>query len=108
MLFLGVSVLIIFITTFFSFFRFSFSVPSFRNKETNIMMKSTNKDIANKVNTFMTYLKQGKIKCHILPNKARLYDVGEWINEIEDFIEKPIYEQLMKLEGHDIDEEYKI
>jgi hypothetical protein len=54
----------------------------------------------------MQELREGGIKCHILPNDAPVFNTKKWIIAMHKFMRKPIYKQLMSLEGTDIDEGY--
>lgn len=73
--------------------------PSFQKKKRNIKWKKLSKD-----NYIMKELISGKIKCHILLNNSSPYDSKKWLYELKSFMKKPINEQLLSLEGRDIDE----
>lgn len=54
----------------------------------------------------MEDLMNGRIKCHILPNSASSFKVESWVSGMLNFMKKPIYKQILSLEGKNIDEEY--
>ena len=65
--------------------------------------RATSNEIEEKENFIMSALINGEIKCHKLHNSALPYNVDKWIDNMEKFMEKPVFNQLMKLKGHDIE-----
>lgn len=48
-------------------------------------------------------IKNGEIKRRALKNSAPPYDVGNWVDEMESFMKKPVYKELMELKGREHD-----
>lgn len=64
-----------------------------------IRKRQVSKDITKKEKKSIDALISGEIRCHILPNKSKPYDVENWVKNMSKFSQQPIYKQLLKLEG---------
>lgn len=72
-------------------------------KEKYNWVRSASKEIKEDELFIMSELMEGEIKCHKLPNSALPYNVGKWVNNMENFMEKPIFMQLLEMKGHDME-----
>lgn len=64
------------------------------------------KEWEEKEKSSMKNLKSGNIKCHLLRNSSPIYNVKNWVDEMREFLKRPVCKELFSLEGNDIDEEH--
>ena len=64
--------------------------------------RKASKELLKREKYIMKEATNGRIKCNIIRNSAPPFDNDKWVEEMERFIEKPIFKQVMNLEGHDI------
>lgn len=75
-------------------------------KQEYVIERTASQEILKREKDSMNALMNGDIKCHIIKNNAETYDVGNWVHELNSFMKKPIYKELLSLKGHDIDGKY--
>lgn len=77
---------------------------SFQNNRREVLKRrNISQGIQTRESAMMEALRNGEIKCHILPNSAPEYKVEEWVVHMVQFVDKPICKQLFSLKGYDID-----
>lgn len=71
--------------------------------EQYVRKRPTSKEVEEEEHFIMNELVEGGIKCHKLPNSALPYNVEEWVDNMESFMEKPVFNQLLEMKGYDME-----
>lgn len=79
--------------------------PSKEKQKHNINALVEKKDITIE-DSLMDELLNGQIKCHVLKNNSPIYDPNIWKTEMQNFLSKPITQELLLLEGKNFNEKY--
>lgn len=98
------------ITCIIIFYTFRLAIRE--NSEKKIKINTKKLYIKNKKNKDMSInikenLEKGEIKCEILTNNSSPHSDKKWIKSMKNFTKENICKELIKMEGHDIDGEYK-
>lgn len=76
-----------------------------KGKSAYIRNRKASPEMKRRERESMEALDNGEIKCQLLRNNAKPHDVGKWVGNMKEFMSKPIYKQLLLLEGNDLDGE---
>lgn len=77
-------------------------------KSKYIKNRKPNKELEEREKYMMKEVVEGKIKCNQMLNTSSPYNVEKWVKEMNCFVSKPIYNQLINLKGYEReDEEHK-
>lgn len=68
-------------------------------KSSNYNNCLSNLKISNQDDYIVSELFAGNIKCNLITNTSAPYNAKKWTKKINKFINKPIFKQLMSLEG---------
>ena len=92
----------------FIIWSFHIVLSSTSHKSKYIKNRAVSEELKKREEYMMKEVKEGRVKCNQMLNKSFPYNVEKWVKEMDYFMSKPIYNQLMNLKGHEIeDEEYK-